>query len=444
MAGRKPSESITDAAADKAKEMAARAAKAAIGAAIRLFSKMLLCLASVLGAGAVIAVLAAAVAVVLFSGGKKGTDGGEAAYSGTFVVTEEAAYLWEYLTEDGYTDVQAAAILGNLQWESRLDFTSSSTKGKLTVRGIAQWTSYAGTNKLERYAARMGMDWGDPELQCMCISTTLRGTNPYCGWYETNMSRFYGVTKQDFWEGDLYDATMSFFCCFEDPEEYPDGCNSHGHASASGCLSVSFDCGNGHGRYPYAQAYFDYFTGAFEDEDGEEERDRDGEGPEGGMEIPLYLQGSYKGAAWGDTNLADSGCGPTSLAMVVSYLQDKTVTPADIIAWCGTSYLAATGSGYGSSWELFPAAAKHYGLGYRRVTDKGSVDTALLNGCPVIAREKAGSFFSARGHFIVLRGVTEDGHYLVNDPAAKYSVNREFTWSELDRPENFYMVFFNE
>ena len=49
--------------------------------------------------------------------------------------------------------------------------------------------------------------------------------------------------------------------------------------------------------------------------------------------------------------------------------------------------------------------------------------------------------FSPVGHFIVLRGVTDDGQFLVNDPAGKYSVNREFTWDEIERTENFYMIF---
>ena len=95
----------------------------------------------------------------------------------------------------------------------------------------------------------------------------------------------------------------------------------------------------------------------------------------------------------------------------------------------------------GSSWEFFPAAAAHYGVGYRRVKDRASVVEALENGYPIIAREQPGSFFSPVGHFIVLRGVTDDGQFLVNDPAGKYSVNREFTWDEIERTENFYMIF---
>ena len=90
---------------------------------------------------------------------------------------------------------------------------------------------------------------------------------------------------------------MAFFCCFEDPEEYPDGCNNHGYTSASGCLSVSFDCGNGHGRLPYAHMYLDNMEGgdmggnsSRDEEESESEENIISEEPSGGMEIPLYLQ----------------------------------------------------------------------------------------------------------------------------------------------------------
>lgn len=128
----------------------------------------------------------------------------------------------------------------------------------------------------------------DLELQMHAIDATLHNQNPYSGWYDTGMGKYYGVTKADFWEGDLYEATMAFFCCFEDPEEYPDGCNNHGYTSASGCLSVSFDCGNGHGRLPYAQMYLDNMEGgdmggnsSRDEEESESEEDIISEEPSG-------------------------------------------------------------------------------------------------------------------------------------------------------------------
>lgn len=393
----------------------------------------------------IIVLLIGGIVMALF--GKSSKSSGSVSFTDTVSVSETAVAICEYFSEAGYTDIQIAAILGNLQWESGLDYNSYTKLKKWgTAMGIAQWTTYSGTNSLELFAESKGMEWNDLELQCMAIDATLHGQNPYSGWYDTGMGKYYGVTKADFWEGDLYDATMSFFCCFEDPEEYPNGCNNHGYVSASGCLSVSFDCGNGHGRYPYAQMYLDNMSSdglsagsssRDKEESMEDDENRLSEEPEGGMEIPLYLQGNYASVQWGDTNLGKSGCGPTCIAMVMTYLTGETVTPPDVIAWSGTAYLTPTGS----SWEFFPAAAAHYGVGYRRVKDRASVVEALENGYPIIAREQPGSFFSPVGHFIVLRGVTDDGQFLVNDPAGKYSVNREFTWDEIERTENFYMIF---
>ena len=49
--------------------------------------------------------------------------------------------------------------------------------------GIAQWTTYSGTNSLVRYADSMGMEWNDLELQCMAIDATLHNQNPYSAFF---------------------------------------------------------------------------------------------------------------------------------------------------------------------------------------------------------------------------------------------------------------------
>ena len=56
------------------------------------------------------------------------------------------------------------------------------------------------------------------------------------------------------------------------------------------------------------------------------------------MKIPHYLQTDYANVPYGSSNIAACGCGPTSFAMVASYLTGTTITPADAVAWCGNSY----------------------------------------------------------------------------------------------------------
>ena len=148
-----------------------------------------------------------------------------------------------------------------------------------------------------------------------------------------------------------------------------------------------------------------------------------------GMNIPLYKQGGgqpWSGMAYGNGTIASSGCAPTSLAMVISYLTENKVTPADVVSWTGNRYYV---SGQGSSWSIFPACASHWGISCQNLgKSTASMTAALSNGKPVIASVGPGTFTKG-GHLIVLRGITEDGKILVNDPSdndTKNHINMAF------------------
>ena len=164
--------------------------------------------------------------------------------------------------------------------------------------------------------------------------------------------------------------------------------------------------------------------------------------PANGMKIPHYLQTDYANVPYGSSNIAACGCGPTSFAMVASYLTGTTITPADAVAWCGNSYYVW---GAGTSWSYFEAAAKHFGCGaVRESYDANEVLKALSEGHPVISSRHAG-LFTRGGHFIVLRGVENGNKVLVNDPndsEAKNYINRSFDMaSEVDITSDAYFIF---
>lgn len=164
--------------------------------------------------------------------------------------------------------------------------------------------------------------------------------------------------------------------------------------------------------------------------------------PANGMKIPHYLQTDYANVPYGSSNIAACGCGPTSFAMVASYLTGTTITPADAVAWCGNSYYIW---GAGTSWSYFEAAAKHFGCGaVRESYDANEVLKALSEGHPVISSQHAG-LFTRGGHFIVLRGVENGNKVLVNDPndsEAKNYINRSFDMaSEVDITSDAYFIF---
>lgn len=164
--------------------------------------------------------------------------------------------------------------------------------------------------------------------------------------------------------------------------------------------------------------------------------------PANGMQIPHYLQTDYSSIPYGGGSIASSGCGPTSFAMIASYLTGTTITPADAVAWCGNAYYAP---GAGTYWSYFQAASDHFGCGtVTQTTDANAVLQALSQGCPVISSQGPGLFTSG-GHFIVLRGVTSSGKVLVNDPNdndQKNYINREFDMmSEIHATSKQYWIF---
>lgn len=159
-----------------------------------------------------------------------------------------------------------------------------------------------------------------------------------------------------------------------------------------------------------------------------------------GMEIPLYLQYSapWGSMSYGSSTIKKSGCAPTAIAMVVSYLQETTY-PQDIVAFTGNRYYVP---GAGSAWSIFPATAEAFGISCSNLGKNiSSMIAALEEGKPVIASMSPGTFTSG-GHFIVLRGITEEGKILVNDPndsPSKNHAGREFDLNLIEREsKNFW------
>ena len=140
-----------------------------------------------------------------------------------------------------------------------------------------------------------------------------------------------------------------------------------------------------------------------------------GELPEIGMQIPLYYQyqSPWGKVKFGDGNIASSGCSITCLAMVMSYLTGDSVTPNELAIWAGNRFHVPN---VGQGWDIFPAAARKYGVNCVGLGESmNNVINALKSEKPVIASMAAGTF-TKKGHFIVLRGIDENGKILVNDP----------------------------
>lgn len=153
-----------------------------------------------------------------------------------------------------------------------------------------------------------------------------------------------------------------------------------------------------------------------------------------GLVSPFYVY-SQSDSKWGNSayyssTLRKSGCGPSSCAMVISSLTGMAVTPLDVAKTAmntGSYYVA----GKGSTYTLIEDMCTKYGLSVQRVarTEKETIDAALREGKLCICIMGPGDFTSG-GHFIVLRGITEKGYYLVGDSAGSKGVERmKKSWS---------------
>lgn len=133
--------------------------------------------------------------------------------------------------------------------------------------------------------------------------------------------------------------------------------------------------------------------------------------------IPLFQQWDQRWGyvKYGNNIIAINGCGPTCMSMVYTGLTQKSdKTPADIAELCMDNDYYTTDSG--TSWILMSEGAKKLNLTPERISvGKNSIEEALKAGKPVICSMKPGDFTDT-GHFIVLRGISDSGKLILNDP----------------------------
>lgn len=128
------------------------------------------------------------------------------------------------------------------------------------------------------------------------------------------------------------------------------------------------------------------------------------------------LDERYANQPYGTDHIGGYGCGPTSMAIVVSSLTSETVDPVQMARWAYEHGYWCSKSG--SYHTLIPGAAQAWGLSVEGCTasEPQRILDALADGKLVVALMTKGHFTKS-GHFIVLRGV-QDGKILVADPAS--------------------------
>lgn len=136
-------------------------------------------------------------------------------------------------------------------------------------------------------------------------------------------------------------------------------------------------------------------------------------------DVPLYdmHDPKWSSLSWGGPHfntIGASGCGPTSLAMIISYWTGKKYTPADVVKWTqkkGNGGYHQTG---GIDHAMFAAICSDFNIQCKYI-GWDSVVKELKKGHIVLCSADAG-IFTTDGHMMVLAGITSDGKIMVNDP----------------------------
>lgn len=134
--------------------------------------------------------------------------------------------------------------------------------------------------------------------------------------------------------------------------------------------------------------------------------------------IAGYIYFNQGDGAWNQNGycIAKAGCGPTSMAVVITSLTGKWVTPLDTAIW---GYQHGFYSREGSAHEMIPAMATAYGLRCQGVgTDYQAIKKALKAGKPVVCLMGPG-YFTRGGHFMVLVAIDNNDCVTVADVGSR-------------------------
>lgn len=117
--------------------------------------------------------------------------------------------------------------------------------------------------------------------------------------------------------------------------------------------------------------------------------------------------------SYGGMTLGAGGCGPTTIANIVSALLNKNITPAKV--W---KYMKKKGyliPGAGSTWAGITATLNHYGIDFITTYSDKEVTNSLKAGMWVLGLAGP-SRWTSSGHYFCIYKLTSSNHLLISDP----------------------------
>ncbi|MEA4932546.1 MAG: C39 family peptidase [Lawsonibacter sp.] len=159
-----------------------------------------------------------------------------------------------------------------------------------------------------------------------------------------------------------------------------------------------------------------------------------------GGNVPLvyYNQADadWSDCLFGEDPIGKYGCGPTTMAMVVSSMTDNPFNPAEMAEWAAKQGYSAPKSG--AYLSIVRGTAKAFGLSCTPLNDctAETLRSQLATGGIIVALMGPG-YFTKTGHFILLRGVVSSGDVLIADSNSQENSQKlwdpQFLLDELSR-----------
>lgn len=115
----------------------------------------------------------------------------------------------------------------------------------------------------------------------------------------------------------------------------------------------------------------------------------------------------------GSMTLGAGGCGPTTIANIVSPLLGKTITPAKV--W---NYMVSKGyiiPGAGSTWDGITKTLRHYGIKHQVTYSDAEVRKCLEQGMWVLGLAGP-SRWTSSGHYFCIYDLRSNGRLSISDP----------------------------
>lgn len=311
--------------------------------------------------------------------------------------------VWFALKDLGLSDIAVAGAMGNIHYESG-SFNPTLVEGGYTEDnggiGLCQWTNYPrnsgnGRNaQLKAYAASKGTTWQDEDIQVEFLVAELTNGN---GFAEkqllTSSSSYDGVrhNPSEWKEAEDVEVATRVFCyCFERPNA----------DAARSSMNT---------RIEYAKMYLEEFAGREKPIGSSEDYANADKVTVMGYTFPHYYQRNYAYRTYGvaGKTISSSGCGPTSMAMIVAGLtNDSTVNPDSFVTALENyfpNYTSYYANGVGSVYEGICNSQflqRFYNLKSKLYPTYEETLSALAEGKCAIAR--------VEGHVLALVPVTEE------------------------------------